>query len=363
MAENPKQTKELTTTQEGIIAGLVLLFFGLLYWYLNPWQSEKKATMASTEQQLAGQPTSMANSAVASGTPLVPSEQEASTTTETTTTAPQTAATPVTVATSTTSNPAAPVTVATTTTETVPVNAAMSGTSTEPSPTTTTETAPSSSATAPAASTTPEVAVTTTSTTTTEKPAEVSSTTPAATAPAIGTAANPSTAKASEPEAKPTASAAASPDTTATTTQTAATSSSTTNKLELAPGSPESKLQTYLAKGILETPVVMDGIEFEPKTPNLTKDSEAKVLLLAALLAQYPEANFLITARTTETSTDNKSSEELSLMREKALGLQLVKAGVNGKRITILGVGKLAIPDKTSAASKKNQRVEISVIK
>jgi outer membrane protein OmpA-like peptidoglycan-associated protein len=156
---------------------------------------------------------------------------------------------------------------------------------------------------------------------------------------------------------------AAKPADTTTTTTTAAkpepvqpTTTNMVNKLELAPGSPEAKLQSYLEKKTLETPVSMDGINFEAKTAKLTKESDAAVLLLAALLAQYPEAN------TTETGNENQNSDELSLIRAQTLGESLVKAGVNGKRITIMGMGKRPSPDPTSVASKKSQHIEISVI-
>jgi outer membrane protein OmpA-like peptidoglycan-associated protein len=83
--------------------------------------------------------------------------------------------------------------------------------------------------------------------------------------------------------------------------------------------------------------------------------------MLAALLGQYPQANFLITAYTTE-STKEQNSEQLSLQRANALGEELVKAGVDGKRITIMGMGNKPAADKSSAAQQKNQRIEISVI-
>lgn len=135
------------------------------------------------------------------------------------------------------------------------------------------------------------------------------------------------------------------------------------NILELAPNSPEAKLQTYLNQHLVETPVNIEGISFKPKTTQLSKESEAKLLLLAALLIQYPEARFLITTYTNETST-NQDSDQLSLMRANALGLQFVNAGIDGKRITIMGMGKRPSPDKnlTKAQAKQSQRLEISVI-
>ncbi len=328
MAENTKRTKDLTTTQEGIIAGLVLLFFGLLYWYLTPWKSEQKTTLVATEQPASG---TVERSSLASSTTTPTATAGATeTTTSTKTTAPQAA-----------------VASTETTTTTPAVNA-------------------NSTSQTVAAGTTAAVASTSATTKTTAAnpppppPGPMEATQAEATASGTdSTTPAPSTAKAADP-------AAATPAATSTeaSAQTAAKPASATaaNKLELAPGSPEAKLQAYLEKGTLETPVGISDITFEPKTTQLTPASDAKVLLVAALLSQYPKANFLITAYTKETSTENKNSDELSLMRAKVLGTELVKAGVDGKRITIMGMGKQPSPDKTSAASKKNQHIEISVI-
>lgn len=333
MAENTKRTKDLTTTQEGIIAGLVLLFFGLLYWYLNPWKSEQKITLVATEQPASG---TVERSSLASSTTAGATETTASTET----TAPQAALASTETATTT------PAVNANSTGQTVAAGttAAVASTST------TTETAPTTSAPTKTTAANPPP----------PPPGPMEATQAEATASGTdSTTPAPSTAKAAGP-------AAITPAATSTeaSAQTAAKPARATaaNKLELAPGSPEAKLQAYLEKGTLETPVGMSDITFEPKTTQLTPASDAKVLLVAALLSQYPKANFLITAYTKETSTENKNSDELSLMRANVLGAELVKAGVDGKRITIMGMGKQPSPDKTSAASKKNQHIEISVI-
>lgn len=252
MAENSQRTKGLTSTQEGLIAGLVLLSFGLVYWYLNPWQSEQQAIPILAKHTTNG--TIQSNSLASTG------------------------------------------------------NTQVLASTTEALPTTNILPPP------------------------------------------------PGLVKASNTENSTLSTK------TAETTQLAQSTTSIINKLEFAPGSPEAKLQTYLENKTLETPVGIDGINFEAKTTKLTKNSEAKVLMLAALLAHYSEANFLITTYTTETSAKHKNSDDLSLMRAQALGENLVKAGINGKRITIMGMGKRPSPDKTVATAKKSQRIEISVI-
>lgn len=337
MAENPKQSKELTTTQEGIIAGLVLLFFGLLYWYLNPWQSEKNNLTLSEKSTGTIQRNSLATTADNKLQPATTEANAQAATPPARLTAPQTQA----ASTSATA-------------KTTATNATIKGTNAEPvltTPATTTkaiETATANNATpnnllpppGPIHAAT-EPAAATTASTEANKPIT------------IDTAAIPTANNATTEPAKPT---------TPVTDQSTTAQATTSNKLEFAPGSPEAQLQTYLAKGTLETPVGIEGISFEPKTAKITQASAAKVLLLAALLAQYPDANLLITTYTDETSTDNKDSDELSLRRANALGMQLVNAGVNGKRITIMGMGKKPSPDKTSATSKKSQQIEISVI-
>lgn len=300
MVASTEKNKELTSTQEGMIAGLVLVFFGLLYWYLNPWNADTPTPLL-TEQ--------------ASTTGLIQRNSLAS---------------------STATNPPA----ATAATET-------------PSPQTSTPAVPPLKAALTAAAAKPEL---TTSTTAVVPPATTTSAATASTTAASTTTADPT---ASQPLLPPDSVASAQAEPLAEPLPVAAT---TANKLELAPGSPEAELQSYLSSNTLETPVTLDGIAFEPQTSQLTQASEAKVLLLAALLAQYPQANILITSYTDETRPNSENSAELSLMRANAVGVELVKAGIERRRITIMGMGKPISPDPTSATSKKSQRIEVSVI-
>lgn len=379
MAERTEKTKELTSTQEGIIAGLVILFFGLLYWYLNPWQSEQKNTLTLTEQPAIGK--TQGNSLASPS-----NEQPPSSTTGATASTPETR-TPASTVASGIAPSTTPATTASATDTTKaasfaklppppgPVEANKAETVVSSSPTTvTTETAQPTTETNPPAATTASnpiletlsssstetatakpIATTPSQTATEAKPVQVAANTAQTTeATAVSTAAIPT-----EPIAQTANTATTTPTTTTPETNTPSTA---VNKLELAPGSPEAKLQAYLDTKTLETPVGMDGISFESKTSKLTKESDPKVLLLAALLAQYPEANFLITAYTTESGAENKDSDSLSLLRAQILGENLVKAGVDAKRITIMGMGKRLSPDKTSVASKQSQRIEISVI-
>lgn len=378
MAENTKRTKELTSTQEGIIAGLVLLFFGLLYWYLNPWQSESQSMPNLAEQTAIGniQRHSLADTS--------PTQATSTTETGTDTSQTQTAATATNPQPQTTTQATPPTSATVPTAASATSNATMSGTAAEPVLTAAAlaETTPAK----PTPATTTEATVAASAGSPTSSPVDTPNTAPASSTPSA--TASPSTQTTAETTAAPetpvpetkaaeastnatqtTDIVAAKPADTTTTTTTAAKpepapsiTTNMVNKLELAPGSPEAKLQSYLEKKTLETPVSMDGINFEAKTTKLTKESDAAVLLLAALLAQYPEANFLITSYTIETGNENQNSDELSLIRAQTLGESLVKAGVNAKRITIMGMGKRPSPDPTSVASKKSQHIEISVI-
>ncbi len=369
MAENTKRTKELTSTQEGIIAGLVLLFFGLLYWYLNPWQSEQQSMPNLAEQTATGniQRHSLADTS--------PTQATSTTETGTDTSQTQTAATTTSPQPQTTTQATPPTSATVPTAASATSNATMSGTAAEPVLTAAAlaETTPAK----PTPATTTEATAAASAGSPTSSPVDTPNTAPASSTPSA--AASPSTQTTAETTAAPETPASeakaaeASTNTTQTTDIVAAKPADTTtttttakpnmvNKLELAPGSPEAKLQSYLEKKTLETPVSMDGINFEAKTTKLTKESDAAVLLLAALLAQYPEANFLITSYTTDTGNENQNSDELSLIRAQTLGESLVKAGVNAKRITIMGMGKRPSPDPTSVASKKSQHIEISVI-
>ncbi|TXH71798.1 MAG: hypothetical protein E6Q83_00860 [Thiothrix sp.] len=397
MAENTERTKELTSTQEGIIAGLVLLFFGLLYWYLNPWHSEPTsepmlaeqtsnrmmqanslglANTSDTQMPVATEVTTNTTQTQTSTTnhvtPAIATTTQTNTTTQTIMPSaaalaatppatgavppppgPITAPQPETVTSNT--SPGTEVSQATTETATTTTNTGTTEAANMAENTASSQSAATNASTAQVTETTAvktnEASTISTATTETTKPVETSMANPAATATTADSAAKPANTTA---QTSPTTET---PTTTATTAST-----NPANKLELAPGSPEAKLQSYLEKKTLETPVGMDKISFEAKTAKLTKESEASVLMLAALLAQYPEANFLITSYTTETSTENKNSDELSLMRAQTLGEQLVKAGIDAKRITIMGMGKRPSPDNTSVSANKSQRIEISVI-
>lgn len=297
MVASTEKNKELTSTQEGMIAGLVLVFFGLLYWYLNPWNADTPTPLLTEQASTTGL---IQRNSLASSTATNPPAATAATETP----SPQT------------STPAVP-----------PLKTALTAAAAKPELTT------STTAVAPPATTTSAATASTTT----------------ATADSI----------ASQPLLPPDSVASAQAEPLAEPLPVAA---ATVNKLELAPGSPEAELQSYLSSNTLETPVTLDGIAFEPQTSQLTQASEAKVLLLAALLAQYPQANILITSYTDETRPNSENSAELSLMRANAVGVELVKAGIERRRITIMGMGKPISPDPTSATSKKSQRIEVSVI-
>lgn len=375
MAKSTAKNNQLTPTQEGIVAGIVLLFFGLLYWYLNPWKSDNTAQQLVTSQQTTMDsssknstaatvaappyPTESAPAALESAKSTVPAEptkaatstQQGLTTVETVNTTANLAATkPTELATAQTPSTNTPITAA------EPV---------KPTEATANNPAPS----AASATTQPihtEQTTATSSTSETAKPLEATANTeaaqPATTEQTTGVATNPEPTQtvqaATHSETSSSTTQAMSP----TSTEQKPVASAIPSKLILAPGSPEAKLQGYLENNTLEKPVTMADIQFEAKQTQLTKNSEAQTLMLAALLGQYPQANFLITAYTTETGTD-QTSDQLSLMRANALGMELVKAGVDGKRITIMGMGNKPPVDKSSAAQKKNQRIEISVIK
>lgn len=307
MVASTEKNKELTSTQEGMIAGLVLLFFGLLYWYLNPWDADTPSPLLTEQESTTG---FIQRNSLASNPSTTTSTTASTPTTTTETPLPQT------------TTPAA-----------TPIKAALTAATAQP--------ATPSPTVAPIA-TTPPAATTLTTTLTTTPPATATAT---ATAIADPTTSQPLPPPGPVAEAEPLPVAAATP-----------------NKLELASGSPEAELQSYLSSNTLETPVTLDGIAFEPQTSQLTQASEANVLLLAALLAQYPQANILITSYTDETRPNSENSAELSLMRANAVGVELVKAGIERRRITIMGMGKPTSPDPTSAISKKSQRIEVSVI-
>lgn len=424
MAKSTAKNNQLTPTQEGIIAGIVLLFFGLLYWYLNPWKSDNAAQQLVTSQQnsTAGSSTlPRASTTATSATVDTDSSTNAQAASATNTAtpnnlAPTSTAAPQTIASTTAATIAAPPYP----TETAPAvlesakppvlsesakseaRAQQEVTTTETmstaaneatKPTEVAMTQPSSENTSLTAA--PEPAKSTEATANNiapsnpseiNQPTNLGQTTATSSTPEIATsaettanieAAKPATTEQTtvvttntEPTQALQATAATSNESSSSTTQAASTispeqrlvASATPSKLILAPGSPEAKLQSYLENNTLEKPVAMANIQFEAKKTQLTKSSEAQTLMLAALLGQYPEANFLITAYTTEVNTD-QTSDQLSLMRANALGLELVKAGVDGKRITIMGMGNKPPVDKSSAAQKKNQRIEISVIK
>ncbi len=300
MSNNTLSDDDLTHTQEYIVAGIVILLFGLLYWFLNHgWNSSPEPEIA------ANTPNTLFS--VAS-----PSASATPNTVETVETPAVATAEPAKIALPATASPAPQ----------APTAAAVATTPAEPS-TTAVEPVEPAQASAPPA---PIQAVATATTAITASTPKQSSDTPAIRIPQIQT-------------------------NTATTAPVYIT----------ADGTVEKAFQDAAATGERHKAIILDSIGFNAGSMDIQMASDQQITAIVAILKQYPQIKVLVRghADTEEANAD----AQLSLMRANALGVALVKTGVEQQRIIIMGMNNKEPIDtaNTEEGRKKNRRVDISI--
>lgn len=301
MLDSPSDNDDLTPMQEYVIAGGVILLFGLLYWYLNHgWNSETALATAPapTQQSVRLEPVKFSAAAEA---------------------------------------------------PTAMVELAVDDSKTS-------VTAPPRQAVAPT------VAATTTAAATVAAPAAALPT-KAATEPAqVVPPAAPAVQRASSPESTPapavqTEKLAAAPQ---ITTYTLPDGSS----IDIGKSNFGIALRDAIANHQTDKSIVFEGIQFDSGSskPNVASGQPLKVVI--ALLHANPSIKLLIRGHTDEVGAA-KDNTELSLVRANEVGVALVQAGIDRKRLRIMGMGSsepISI-DNTDSARQRNRRIDALILK
>jgi outer membrane protein OmpA-like peptidoglycan-associated protein len=119
-----------------------------------------------------------------------------------------------------------------------------------------------------------------------------------------------------------------------------------------------------IAKRQTDRPIVLDGIYFDSGSSKPNAQSIEQINVIVALLQANPDIRLLIRGHTDEVGSA-KENTELSLVRANEVGVALVQAGVDRKRLRIMGMGN-AEPisiDNTDFARQRNRRIDALILK
>jgi len=125
----------------------------------------------------------------------------------------------------------------------------------------------------------------------------------------------------------------------------------------------ERTLRRYLAENISDEPLIFDKVEFESGAAQLNAQSQAQIKVVAALLNRYPDAKVLIRGHTDNVG-DIQNNSLLSLNRSNSMKTALTDLGIRPERIRIEGVGPLypIAPNDTPEGREQNRRIELMLI-
>ncbi|MEB4593310.1 OmpA family protein [Candidatus Thiothrix sp. Deng01] len=113
----------------------------------------------------------------------------------------------------------------------------------------------------------------------------------------------------------------------------------------------------------VDKPIISDKITFSKGSVQFDAASEQPIREIAALLHTFPNIKLLIRGHTDETGIPGRNTE-LSLLRANAVGAALVKLGIDRRRLSIMGMGDLEPIDTnaTEEGRKNNRRVDVMII-
>jgi outer membrane protein OmpA-like peptidoglycan-associated protein len=126
----------------------------------------------------------------------------------------------------------------------------------------------------------------------------------------------------------------------------------------------ENTFSHAIAKHQTDRPIVFDGIKFDSGATKPTTQSTEQINVIVALLQANPDIRLLIRGHTDEVGSA-KDNTELSLVRANEVGVALVQAGVDRKRLRIMGMGNsepISI-DNTDFARQRNRRIDALILK
>ena len=122
----------------------------------------------------------------------------------------------------------------------------------------------------------------------------------------------------------------------------------------------EGLLKQALKVRAINTPIIFDAIYFESGSSEPTKNSQSQITATAALMNGHPEVHVLIKGHTDDTG-NSRQNTLLSLTRSSYMKNALVKLGIDARRINVQGVGSLEpiAPNDTEEGRNANRRIEL----
>ncbi|MGB0846200.1 MAG: OmpA family protein [Thiolinea sp.] len=122
-------------------------------------------------------------------------------------------------------------------------------------------------------------------------------------------------------------------------------------------------VKTAMIRRTLNTPMQFDAIRFESGSARLSDGSQEQIKAVAALLNTYKDIKILIRGHTDNVGGLNANSL-LSLTRSSNMKKQLIGLGIDRSRIKIEGVGQLEplASNDTDEGRNANRRIELVLI-
>ena len=124
----------------------------------------------------------------------------------------------------------------------------------------------------------------------------------------------------------------------------------------------EQQLASQLQQPVVGQSLILDQVTFDSGSVALNPLALNQIKVAAQTLVKYPDTRVLIRSHTDNIGDFNTNSL-LSLMRSKHIRDQLIELGVNSNRLQIEGVGPLnpIASNDTEEGRRKNRRTEIIV--
>ena len=133
-------------------------------------------------------------------------------------------------------------------------------------------------------------------------------------------------------------------------------------KVEIPKDGFENKFREAIIKGDRDTPIIFDRVYFETGSKELSPQSDYQVASTAALLNTYKDINIVIRGHSDNRGSSKKNAQ-LSLFRSGSMKKALVKLGIDPKRISIEGIGDAepVASNKTKRGRRNNRRIDLII--
>ncbi len=134
-------------------------------------------------------------------------------------------------------------------------------------------------------------------------------------------------------------------------------------EVTIAPDGFEDEFKQLIEKGEINKPITFDNIHFDTGSIKINAKSEHQVKATAALLHKHPNINILLRGHTDNTGFRN-TNIQLSLSRANSMGVALGRLGIDTRRIqvTAMGASDPVASNDTEEGRKKNRRIEVLII-